>query len=299
MLRPGFTMYSRTWEKLARRTCQFCGRDLTPHQAVSTRTCSAPECHERFIEKTGAEMLARRRKAGQALRRRLRRRAAAAITEGLEVLGADGRQVPLVVVPWQGAPVVPVPEARREALAAHLSRIAAEAFAAPPPEGAPPAVAEAPAVLVAACATCQGNCCRKGGDTGNLTAADLRRYRQANPEATAEQAVSAFLAHLPAAATEDGCVYQAAEGCALPRALRSRKCNTYLCHGLESLAKRAPARLAGRAVIVAAEADRPRTVAVAQPGTGYREIASYPPEAEPGSPEGPTAEAIGGDDAGN
>ncbi len=69
----------------------------------------------------------------------------------------------------------------------------------------------------------------------------MARDLAAHPAAGPEQAVRAYLAHLPEQSFEDACVYQGRNGCTLPRDLRAELCNAYECAGLRSY-RRALAR---------------------------------------------------------
>jgi hypothetical protein len=62
----------------------------------------------------------------------------------------------------------------------------------------------------------------------------MARYLAAHPEASPEQAVGAYLAHLPDESFAEACVYQGRDGCTLPRELRAELCNAYHCAGLRA-----------------------------------------------------------------
>lgn len=287
-LRPGFTMYSTAGENRRRARCEFCGRTLTAHQAVSSGICDSPECHARKIEKVGTELLARRRHEQEARMRKTIADAGTHVDAALAELDAPRETVSIAIVPWQDRPVEPLPEARRAAFRAHLEEIAALAFAPGNAEGEPEKAESEPGdrqegpeppVVVAACSTCQGHCCaRRGGDTALLLPADLARYRQRHPDRTTEGIIEAYLAHLPATSTRDGCVYQAATGCSLPREMRQGICNTYYCDALRWLNRDYLAKRSGKVVFVAAdEDDRPRRVARFDLGQGWRPITELTP----------------------
>jgi hypothetical protein len=179
-----------------------------------------------------------------------------------------------------------LPDPRRAAFRTHLEEIAATAFGA---EAAPRGETEAddrekherpePAVVAGACGTCQGHCCQRGGDTALLLPADISRYRRRHPEATPEQIVETYLGHLPAESTRDGCVYQAAQGCALPREMRQDICNSYYCESLRWLNRDYLQKRTGKVVFVATDDDdRPKRVAAFDPEGGTRQIAKVTPE---------------------
>ncbi len=215
--------------------CVVCGTGLTLHQRARGRICDNWRCREETLK--------------QALESH---RAEAAAALGI----ARPQDHVLFVVPRYDQPVVDLPPRRKAKFRAHLSRAAAAAArgkpeSVPPPEGpselAPAGQEEAalPAaeseLLGRACAACRGFCCRHGRDHAFLGGAHMARYLTAHPEATPEQAVGAYLAHLPKQSFEDACVYQGRDGCTLPRGLRADLCNSYECAGLRAY-RRALAR---------------------------------------------------------
>jgi hypothetical protein len=92
-----------------------------------------------------------------------------------------------------------------------------------------------------ACAACRGLCCGGGGTTAHLQPADIARWRQRAPAATAAEVVDWYLGRLPAETVAGACVFQAEGGCALPRDRRSDRCNSHYCRPLQSLRERVDA----------------------------------------------------------
>ena len=173
------------------------------------------------------------------------------------VPSTDEQAFPMFIPGPYAPPSAPLPRRRRRALHAHLRRIAAAAAdladgpeASASPADPPPAVADAEgALLGAACAMCGGRCCRHGGEQAYLTPLTVRRWLDAHPGAGPEAAVTAYAAHLPPTSVAGSCVYHTSAGCALPRAMRSSTCNTFLCDGLTALRAAYAARAAaGRPV---------------------------------------------------
>ena len=85
------------------------------------------------------------------------------------------------------------------------------------------------------CGQCRGGCCAAGGDHAHLSAVGLRRVLDANPEMRADDLVQIYVDHLPQQSMAGACINQTADGCALPRELRSDICNGYFCPGLKAL----------------------------------------------------------------
>lgn len=95
----------------------------------------------------------------------------------------------------------------------------------------------------AACALCQGHCCRGGGDEAFLDVTAVARTRASMADHPVRTLLRAYLQHLPAHSVQDSCVYHGASGCELPRTWRADLCNRYRCIGLnELLARPAPQR---------------------------------------------------------
>jgi len=296
MLKPGLTMYARSWEAMDRRTCTICGKELTPQKAANAGgTCGDSACHARMIERVGADLLARRRRQLAEREARIRDLAAPSVARAMAALGvpADAPEgtVAVAVLPWQGEPLATLAPDRRDAAARHLAALAAAAYAGLVPEDdmtgrAESEAAEAP-LIAAACAGCQGNCCAAGGETAYLDEPDLRRFRQRHPGSTAAEAVAAYLDCLPEHSVTGACVFQGVSGCTLPRALRSDRCNDYHCPELMRLQEPYAATRAGQAVLIAADPDMPHHVAAFDPVAGRIEIAGAEPEREADVPAGP------------
>lgn len=86
------------------------------------------------------------------------------------------------------------------------------------------------------CATCRGHCCWQGGTHAYLSEDTILDFLHDHPGACAEQVVAAYAAYLPGHSVDNSCVFHAAQGCALPRTLRSALCNRYECPELVHLA---------------------------------------------------------------
>lgn len=92
--------------------------------------------------------------------------------------------------------------------------------------------AQSTRVVIATCSACRGACCANGGDHAFLRTRTLREFMAAHPFLDDEAVVRAYADFLPPRTLQPGCVYQGAQGCTLPRDMRSNICNAYLCGGL-------------------------------------------------------------------
>lgn len=293
MLRPGTMMVSRAGEQLARRQCLCCGEELNAHQAVSSGVCDRQPCQDWKIEQAGAALLQRRRRE---LRARLFHEAASAIERVSSDLEADPAAEIRAVLPWQPGQLAPQESDRLAAFQAHLDEIVEQGFAEPAAESSANADApgraeiEAPeaALLSAACAICAGHCCDRGGTTGMLTPVDILRWRAREPGASKEQAVEAFASCLPQESVAGSCVYLGADGCALPRRMRSDWCNRFQCRERVALADAVAEADQAQVLMVAYSrtADQLGAVGGWSPTSGAVLLAAEQPAAEGDSGKG-------------
>ena len=147
-------------------------------------------------------------------------------------------QWPVAIVPRHQARLRPLALRRKRAFLARVRALVATARRTSAADDDrtldPPAELDATAtrVVVATCSACRGSCCGNGGDHAFLRTRTLREFMAAHPTLDDHAIVDAYAAWLPERTLQPGCVYQAAQGCTLPRAMRSSICNAYLCGGL-------------------------------------------------------------------
>lgn len=293
MMKAGSTMFARAAGQIVRRYCGCCGDELTAHQALSSGICDKPRCREWKIARVGAELLERRRRETM---ERLFEEQAPIVAKAAAAIDAAPETVVRATIPWQGSPVAPLSAARRADFAEHLRWIVGEAFAGPVPqddlsERIAAEADEAP-FSATACAACRGQCCSRGGTTAFLQPADIARWRQRAPETPPDEIVDWYLGRLPAETIAEGCVFQAAEGCVLPRDRRSDHCNTFYCRSLQTLHERLDGVEDARVVMIVDDeaADAARGVVGWSAATGpVGFVAIQPVRPEPGcaEPDGP------------
>ncbi len=204
------------------RACDECGDPIDGlASAAGRRVCNKLTC-------LGAAQLRERRAREQARLEAARRQ--------LTVIGVDPEATPWSLVPSNRNPAVPLSAESRAAFIANLSESVAAARrgdgSTEVPEwlrGRPVEEAEAEPLL-AGCIACRGYCCLAGGTKAFLSPSAIRRVWPSGPEAAnEEEIIETYRRHLPDEHIEDGCVFQGAEGCVLPRDLRSPTCNLFLC----------------------------------------------------------------------
>ncbi len=148
---------------------------------------------------------------------------------------ADSSQA--VMVPLNRRALVPTPPERVRRIREHLVRSLRDLRTMKRPEhNASPLRPEpqgfAGTVARAACALCQGYCCKGGGEHAYLDERDMARVRRARPELEARAVIRLYMERVPADGYEGSCVFHGKQGCTLDRSLRSDVCNSYFCNGL-------------------------------------------------------------------
>ena len=216
--------------------CPICD-DSLPRRPGSTRqTCGSWKCR---LESKKEEI---RREREWCMRKESERRLAqatvlrdtSAAAEGIE----DAESYETIVTPSNRRPLRSLPRRRRYRFAKRLMRLVEEALRTRPDTPAADGGNErAPAlpILGTACANCLGGCCLSGGTHAYLDEATVRRFVSGHPGASAREVVEAYCRLLPDEAYDDSCVFHAADGCRLPRPMRSATCHKFACGGLSEL----------------------------------------------------------------
>ena len=141
----------------------------------------------------------------------------------------------VLTVPAYRGELRKLPHGRRHAFLRHLRNIIQEAT-----EPAPSSSSSQPelpmrlrVIASAACACCGGHCCSRGAEHAYLDDTTIRRVAAAHPTLTPRTVARLYREHLPATSFVGSCVFHAAQGCSLPRALRSDLCNSFYCNPLK------------------------------------------------------------------
>lgn len=83
------------------------------------------------------------------------------------------------------------------------------------------------------CSMCKGGCCDEGKEKAYLSVFSMRQFMDYNPELSAEDVLDIYLSNISSETVENSCINKTANGCALPRYLRSDICNGYYCDSLK------------------------------------------------------------------
>ena len=238
--------------------CKFCEAPLTPAQAARGGVCAAMKCEMQRVQSAARSVFQRN------WQNYVGRQRDAVVSVGKEIaaaaarLGAEPDEIAVGVVPRQERALVPLPEDRLEAFAAHLDKIIAAAFEEGEPEldlssREKEEAAELP-LIDATCASCQGKCCFLGGPAhGFLNSGNMQQFRVRNPGVAPEDIKAHYLSKLPEVSVEHSCVYHGPVGCVLDRTERGDVCNRYHCNPQTQLLLRYREMGASKAIIVATE----------------------------------------------
>jgi hypothetical protein len=180
---------------------------------------------------------------------------------------ADDDSVP-VMVPRNVKTLVPMAPERVRRLRRHLIAVLRASRAdrelqhaaspvRPEPEGFAARVARA------ACAMCEGWCCKNGEDDGFLDERTVAQVRHAEKTLTARAVLRLYVERVPNAGYQGSCIFHGKQGCTLDRSMRSDVCNSYFCGGLHGFV--AGGIGATPVTIIAGERDEMRTSPVLAP----------------------------------
>lgn len=151
-----------------------------------------------------------------------------------------------VVLPSGPRRLSNLPQRRRNRYRDHLNRIIAEAATrpagsgaqpVPPPSKPSPLQASAVSLIEKLCTLCAGGCCTRGGHAAYLTAETIRRFMSQQPHLRPRDVLAAYLDRVAHRTETASCVNHAANGCTLPREMRSDTCNDFYCDALSGWTK--------------------------------------------------------------
>jgi len=195
------------------------------HQEVRGRVCDNAACRQALIH-----LHRHRAQAHQA---------EVAISMGL----TSREELPLVMVPAYGGSLGNLSARRQRRFRDYLNQQISLAFARSPTEARDSATESAPLQaepsaaqttgLGKACANCRGYCCAMGAEHAWLNEPTIRRYVSNMQGIRPREVLQTYLNKLPQKSYRGSCVYHTAQGCALPRSMRSSVCNDYYCSGLQ------------------------------------------------------------------
>ncbi len=224
--------------------CVVCQHLLRPEQ-LARRICARKSCEQEWL--IDRPLAFRRHQQAAFLADTTAWRDALAAADAFTDAHTDAAYYPVTIIPRDRDVPAPLNPDRREALRTHVTAVATLALdharGIVVEDDAKPVVRpllptpspEVGAFLLGACSACRGACCKSGAEHAYLTKHTMLHYLHVHPDSTLEQIVNAYLAALVPETMSRGCIYQHAEGCSLPRAMRSVTCNQFYCEPLYDL----------------------------------------------------------------
>ena len=220
--------------------CPICEEPITWRHARIFKTCSSWKCRRSYREQQRVQRHEENEQFAQWHQHRLDCAGIVRETDAARSELEDPHSYAIVVLAANRRRLAPLSRERHSQFVKKLAHLVDSTLANPPDC---PTVSsstddeETPLmpILATACATCGGHCCLKGGTHAFLCEATVQRYQRVHPDATAHDIVEAYCRFLPSQTYEDGCVFQSATGCTLPRSMRSQTCNSAICSGLIEL----------------------------------------------------------------
>ena len=246
--------------------CAMCGKTLSVHERASGETCGSAKCKNDHLR---AEVQVEYRRQ-QALRER-----ALAVEKMLaqtHAMDLTGKRV-LGILPSMDRRLKKLPKRRLGVFVDRLMRIISQAAAvrygtsehevAVSGYDTPlQATEQQLAVLGNGCAVCRGHCCIQGGVHAFLHVETILAYMDRNPNQRPRHVLQAYLSRIRNRSYEDSCVYHSENGCELPREMRSKICNVYLCEGQSKVLFNLKESSISKAFVVAVSEQEPVRAAI-------------------------------------
>ena len=224
----------------ANHRCVVCQHLLRLEQRAR-RICSSRSCEQEWL--VNRPLAARRAQEAAYLADTIAWRDSFSATEA----HADAASYPVTIIPRDRDVSAPLLLERRDTLREHVTKVATLALdhlrgivveddAKPVLRSLLPSPSpDVGAFLLGACSACRGACCKSGAEHAYLTKHTILTYLAEHPNSAVEEIAEAYLAALAPETMSSGCIYQSAEGCSLPRRMRSVTCNQYYCEPLYDL----------------------------------------------------------------
>ena len=209
--------------------CLICNTPILWREAISRKTCSDWKCITTY----------RKMQLDRRYRRRLARatklRNASAPTLGVHA----PESYRVIITPVNERTIVPLSGKRRYRFVKRLIRLVKSTLqdAQLDPRSLEGNQQSLP-ILGTACANCEGKCCVRGGTGAHLDSDAISRFANIHPDAEFRDIVEAYHRSLPFTVYRDSCVFHSADGCSLPRYMRSATCLNTVCGGVVELRQR-------------------------------------------------------------
>jgi hypothetical protein len=217
------------------KQCPYCNVQINVHQAIRPGHCGKSECTANHISSTANAAMQNRLDTYCNQCSRAKDQKKEEIKQISVQFKIPPEDIKVAIVPYQNESLVPLSNHRRTQFEIHLNSIINSAFDKTDVSTSfalfSREVEPENELISAGCATCQGSCCKQGGQNNAFLTGDLFRYFiQKTPELTPEVIRSTYLNALPEISVENACVFQGSQGCVLDRTLRANTCNSFHCY---------------------------------------------------------------------
>lgn len=230
------------------KQCPCCGSPLIEPLDRIMGVCSDLLCRGPFLAKKSREQETARRATEKAMIEQVMANVESKLDKSLVLVLADcnssGR---LSKVPDGSLPSSQLPEDRKTKFAEHIRNALQGALSMIADPVASRSVlveyshrdheSETKPILpvINGCTTCQGFCCRNGGETAFLSAGQFAWQLLSDPTLTIEAIEGWYLGRLPEMSMEGSCVYHTQQGCSLSRLQRASICNDFHCWEMQGV----------------------------------------------------------------
>ena len=219
--------------------CQHCDGPLVTHRERQEGFCSKLSCRGpcfKAMASIAREAVRKRREA----RDKFALNVAKLLKSELDAGAFSGDKL-LIVVPSLQAEITQLSSEQIGKFQNHLQHVVAEASEQIEDENNRNTIRDTlyfmdksntSLAIINACTTCRGACCMQGAGHAFLRSEEIAKRFLDEPELTPESVMDQYLSFIPEFSYEGSCVYHGAEGCILPRQIRSSTCNQFQCVGI-------------------------------------------------------------------
>ena len=232
-------MLSKPTNPWSESRCQHCDGPLVNHRERREGFCARLPCRVPCFK-----AMASRARETERKRREARDKFASKVADLLKsrpnVEASSGDNL-LIVVPSLQVEITRLSSERVGEFQAHLQHVVSEANALIEDESKQDTIRDTSyfmdklntsLAIVNACTTCRGACCLQGAGHAFIRSEEIAKRFLDEPELTSESVIDQYLSFIPEVSYEGSCVYHGAEGCVLPRQIRSSTCNQFHCAGI-------------------------------------------------------------------
>ena len=219
--------------------CFHCGRPIPTALALAQTHCGALECKQAWQQTSMAQ-------AQQELLFDYQQTVKVIVEDFAKDLQIPSSDIATVETPATDAPLTTLPKQRVKDIADHITTLATKVFNQEPNDEdlfEPPFKTENPEALKEiaphACTKCRGYCCLQAGNYNSfIQQSTIQRAIENRKLHSPAKVTELYLSFIPAKTIQDGCVFQAENGCQLESDLRANICHQYFCEPLADFSTR-------------------------------------------------------------